>query len=61
MQCYASIQPIQPSFPGGLLRDFLHSYLPDDAHERCSNVCHVAVTRFFPYVERQSVSEFKDK
>ncbi|GIL51484.1 hypothetical protein Vafri_7461 [Volvox africanus] len=41
---------------GGLLRDFLHAYLPDDAHERCRGNTHIALTRLFPVV-RSEVSD----
>ncbi|GIL86898.1 hypothetical protein Vretimale_15562 [Volvox reticuliferus] len=46
---------------GGLLRDFLHAYLPDDAHERCRGNTHVALTRLFPVVRSEMVSEFESK
>jgi len=45
----------------GLLKDFLHTYLPDDAHLRCEGVCHVALTRLFPYLQPESVSQFHSK
>ena len=45
---------------GGLLKEFLHSYLPADAHERCSRLCHVGLTRV-PFFSQESISEFKDK
>jgi hypothetical protein len=32
-----------------LLRDFLHAYLPPDAHDRCAGNTHVAWTRALPY------------
>ena len=44
-----------------LLRDFLHRYLPDDAHVRCSGVCHVSITRLFPYVAPEIISQFHSK
>ncbi|KAI8468886.1 MAG: acyl transferase/acyl hydrolase/lysophospholipase [Monoraphidium minutum] len=46
---------------GPLLRDFLHSYLPPDAHERCSGSTHVAVTRALPFWRPQMVSHFKSR
>ncbi|EFJ41728.1 hypothetical protein VOLCADRAFT_98256 [Volvox carteri f. nagariensis] len=46
---------------GGLLRDFLHAYLPVDAHERCRGNTHVALTRLFPVVRSELVSEFESK
>ncbi|KXZ44254.1 hypothetical protein GPECTOR_70g485 [Gonium pectorale] len=46
---------------GGLLRDFLHAYLPDDAHERCRGNTHVALTRLFPVVRNEMISEFESK
>jgi hypothetical protein len=38
-----------PSRLGPLLKDFLHAYLPPDAHERCSSRTFVAWTRVVPY------------
>lgn len=38
-----------------LLRDFLHAYLPPDAHERCAGNTHVAWTRALPYWRPQLV------
>ncbi|GIL51483.1 hypothetical protein Vafri_7461 [Volvox africanus] len=46
---------------GGLLRDFLHAYLPDDAHERCRGNTHIALTRLFPVVRSEMISEFESK
>ncbi|GLC38910.1 hypothetical protein PLESTM_000795000 [Pleodorina starrii] len=46
---------------GGLLRDFLHAYLPADAHERCRGNTHVALTRLFPVVRNEMISEFDSK
>ncbi|PNW85631.1 hypothetical protein CHLRE_03g195500v5 [Chlamydomonas reinhardtii] len=46
---------------GGLLKDFLHAYLPDDAHERCRGNTHVALTRLFPVVRSELISEFESK
>ncbi|GAX72689.1 hypothetical protein CEUSTIGMA_g145.t1 [Chlamydomonas eustigma] len=45
----------------GLLRAILNQYLPSDAHERCSGVCHIAVTRLFPYMQREIISHFDTK
>jgi hypothetical protein len=39
--------------PGGLLREFLHAYLPSDAHERCRGNTHVGLTRLFPVVRSE--------
>lgn len=33
---------------GPVVREFLHAYLPDDAHERCRGVCNIHVTRVYP-------------
>lgn len=52
---------IPPSSAGGLLREFLHAYLPPDAHERCSGIVHIAVTRLLPYLQPETISQFKDK
>jgi hypothetical protein len=46
---------------GGLLRDFLHAYLPPDAAERCRDVAHVHVTRVLPTFRPEVVSHFHDK
>eukprot|EP00197_Chlamydomonas_leiostraca_P004486 CAMPEP_0202860012 /NCGR_PEP_ID=MMETSP1391-20130828/1896_1 /ASSEMBLY_ACC=CAM_ASM_000867 /TAXON_ID=1034604 /ORGANISM="Chlamydomonas leiostraca, Strain SAG 11-49" /LENGTH=525 /DNA_ID=CAMNT_0049539131 /DNA_START=249 /DNA_END=1826 /DNA_ORIENTATION=+ len=46
---------------GGLLRDFLHAYLPPDAHERCRDLTYVAVTRVFPVWQPEAVHRFRDK
>ncbi|KAG2498150.1 hypothetical protein HYH03_003908 [Edaphochlamys debaryana] len=46
---------------GGLLRDFLHAYLPKDAHERCRGNTYVALTRLFPVVRNEMVSEWSSK
>lgn len=46
---------------GPLLREFLHTYLPEDAHEQCSGKTHVAVTRLLPYWRTQMVSHFESR
>jgi hypothetical protein len=46
---------------GPLLREFLDTYLPNDAHERCSGTTHVAVTRLLPYWRTQMVSHFESR
>ncbi|GFH28427.1 patatin [Haematococcus lacustris] len=46
---------------GGLLQDFLHTYLPDDAHERCRDLTYVSVTKVFPVWQPQVVHRFHDK
>ncbi|KAG2433513.1 hypothetical protein HYH02_012631 [Chlamydomonas schloesseri] len=46
---------------GGLLKDFLHAYLPADAHERCRGNTYVALTRLFPVVRSELISEFESK
>jgi len=46
---------------GPLLRDFLDSYLPPNAHELCSGSTHVAVTRLLPYWRTQMVSHFESR
>jgi hypothetical protein len=35
---------------GPHLQTILEKYLPDDAHERCSGVTHVAITNVIPCV-----------
>ncbi|GBF88990.1 patatin-like phospholipase domain-containing protein [Raphidocelis subcapitata] len=46
---------------GPLLRDFLHAYLPPDAHERCAGNTHVAWTRVVPYWRPHLVSQFRSR
>lgn len=46
---------------GSLLHDFLHTHLPHDAHLRCEGLCHIALTRVFPYWQPELVSSFLSK
>lgn len=46
---------------GPLLRDFLHAYLPPDAHERCSGTTHIAWTRMLPVWQPKLASHFQSR
>lgn len=46
---------------GPVLESFLHQHLPHDAHERCSNKAHVAVTQAWPYVKAHLISEYTNR
>lgn len=43
------------------LRGFLRSYLPADAHQRCSGSTAIAVTRVLPYLQPELVTDFHSK
>lgn len=43
------------------LRDYLDRYLPPNAHERCSDRTHVAVTRVLPYWKPELISKFETR
>ncbi len=45
----------------GLLHNFLHEYLPSDAHQHCSNTCHISLTKLLPRMQREVVSQFPTK
>jgi hypothetical protein len=46
---------------GPLLKDFLHEYLPEDAHERCNGTTHVSMTRVVPIWRATMVSNFHSR
>jgi len=46
---------------GPVLESFLHTHLPHDAHQRCSNKAHVAVTQAWPYVKAHLISEYTNR
>ncbi|MEW5301831.1 MAG: hypothetical protein WDW36_004666 [Sanguina aurantia] len=46
---------------GLLLEDFLHKYLPTDAHLLNKGVSYVALTKAFPYFQPELLTDFADK
>jgi hypothetical protein len=46
---------------GPVLEAFLKEYLPEDAHERCTGLTHVAVTKAFPVLRPALITDFQSK